>query len=341
MADVVKPSPPSSATDLQTGITGSMIGKYYCRLLIGEYSRPKPFVSAEWNPKTNIYLPLPDSLRDTTSLKYSGTDMESVGDLINGSILGGIGSLGLRNLGSVASKAAGSISGATVGAALAAGKMGGLSDTIGAAVSEGIQSAFPASTVQSAFEQSFGVAPNPNPAVAFQGSTLREFPLTWTFFPKSQPESVKIKAIINTLKRSSLPENSIKDSAAILNYPHMCQLNFFPWDAGGMNSQWYWSENSIIKIKKCMMSSVDVDYNPSNVPGFFDDNSPVAIRLQITFSEIEYMLAEDWGGGSGFDGYEKLFDKVKAVGTALSLSPITAPLGGALIGIGAVAEAVT
>jgi hypothetical protein len=51
------------------------------------------------------------------------------------------------------------------------------------------------------------------------------------------------------------------------------------------------------------MNNVSVDYNSSNIPGFFVANEnnpkkpgkPVAIRLSIGFSEIEYMLANDWG----------------------------------------------
>jgi hypothetical protein len=99
------------------------------------------------------------------------------------------------------------------------------------------------------------------------------------------------------LKRASLPRNSIETSGAILDYPDMCQLNFFPWDESPDGSNpWFWNKDSIIRIKKCVMNNVSVDYNVSNIPGFFAKNGkPVAIKLSIGFSEIEYMISNDWG----------------------------------------------
>ena len=277
------------------GPTNSMLGKYYCRIMVGKYQRPNPFVNSIWTPHTAFHLPLPDGLNDETSVKYSGTDLETVGDFINGDILTGILGLGMRNVGTGLSKLISSGAGAAAGAL-----SGSLGDVVGAAVAEGAANAFPANQIQSAFEQTIGMAPNPNPSVAFQGPNLREFQLSWTFFPTNKTESENVFNIIKTLKRSSLPNNTIDNSAAILSYPDMVQLNFFPWDTNGSGNPWGWNtENSIIRIKKCVMGSVNVDYNPSNVPGFFaDTNAPVAIKLSIGFSEIEYLLSDDWGQNS-------------------------------------------
>jgi len=284
------------------GLTGSMLGKYYCRLMIGKYKRPAPFQLGTWDITSRINLPLPDILQDNTSVKYNGVELESVGDFINGNVGSGIAGIASRNVGSAASKLISSSAGAMAGALTERfTKSGNMGDVIGGAVTEGVANAFPADKMQTAFEQIVGAAPNPNPSVAFQGPNLREFQLTWTFFPRSEAESINIHRIINKLKRASLPRNSISGSGAILDYPDMCQLNFFPWDDNTLNvsestNPWFWSPNSIIKIKKCVMNNVSVDYNASNIPGFFAGNEkPVAVRLSIGFSEIEYMLSNDWG----------------------------------------------
>jgi hypothetical protein len=205
-------------------------------------------------------------------------------------------------------------------------------------VNESVRDTFPPDLVQSAFEQAMGTAPNPNPSVAFQGPNLREFGLSWTFFPVSKPESDKLHNVIKILKQSSLPSSASSSGAAILNYPDMVQLNFFPWDSGPIEGNpWYWSEDSIIRIKKCVMNSVSVDYNPSNSPAFFADNKPVAVRLSIGFSEIEYMLSNDWGGTRESNTYVQIIERANDAGVR-SFGGITgqAAIFGALAGAAAV-----
>ena len=308
-------SPPGTIPDDTGGLTGSMLGKYYCRLMIGKYRRPTPFKEGAWDISTRINLPLPDILQDNTSVKYNGVELESVGDVINGNLLSGAASLGVRSVGTVASGLASKAAGAMAGAVTERfGASGPLSDLIGGAVTEGVKTAFPADKVQSAFEQIIGAAPNPNPSVAFQGPNLREFQLTWTFFPTNETESTNIHNIIKILKRASLPRNSISTSGAILDYPDMCQLNFFPWDESPDGSNpWFWNKDSIIRIKKCVMNNVSVDYNVSNIPGFFAKNGkPVAIKLSIGFSEIEYMISNDWGAPATDSGSFEFFGRVVA-----------------------------
>lgn len=320
------------------GVTNRTLGKYFSRILIGKYSRPTPFDSGSWTISKRIDLPLPDILQDNTSVKYNGVELESVADFINGGLFGGAAGLVARNVGtagnSILSNGAGSLAGAV---SERFGASGELSNVIGGAVTQGVSNAFPADKLQSAFEQIAGAAPNPNPSVAFQGPNLREFQLTWTFFPTSKEQSDNIHNIIKILKIASLPRNTVRNSGSILDYPDMCQLNFFPWDNRSVGSEspaseWFWSDDSIIKIKRCVMNNVSVDYNASNIPGFFAENKkPVAVRLSIGFSEIEYMLSNDWGGPQSESGLiAGAIDAATAVvsGTASALNPVGTNLFG-------------
>jgi hypothetical protein len=303
------------------GVAGSMLGKYHCRLLIGKYERPTPFASSKFKIDTRLDLPLPDILQDNTSVKYNGVELESVGDFLNGDFKGGVVGIGSRGIGSIASTAAGNFLGSGVGAIAEAIGNRDIGDRIGGAFNQGVRDAFPPDKIQTAFEQMMGASPNPNPSVAFQGPNLREFQFTWTFFPASKEESDRIHKIINILKRASLPKATTSEGAAILNYPDMVQLNFYPWDNGGLEENYGWnSETSIIRIKKCVMNNVSVDYNPSNSPAFFADGKPVAIRLSIGFSEIEYMLSHDWGSEREGETYFQLVERgeiraIQAFGT--------------------------
>ena len=303
--------------------------------MIGKYRRPSPFDSGTWSPDSSVLLPLPDVLHDQTAVKYNGIEMGSVGDFINNSsAFNSLGTLGYRGLGSFSSTAISNLAGSGAGAIVELlGGSAGLGDVIGGAVNDAAKNAFPADAIQTAFEQSLGTAPNPNPSVAFHGPELRQFQFSWTFFPTSKEESDNVSNIVKLLKRSSLPRNTLSNSSSILDYPDMVQMNFFPWDANG-KGPWFHSDDSIIKMKKCVMNSVDVDYSPSNAHGFFKNNAPVAVKITISLSEIEYMLSNDWGG---VDDNSEIMN---VIGTGVTILGVVGGLS-ALLTAGLAAEAIT
>jgi hypothetical protein len=283
------------------GIAGSFLGKYYMRIAIGKYERPVPFGVPKQKPSFYIFLPLPRSLADVTSVGYSDQNLTSVGDFVNNAT-GSASAAILGQAGNLIS-ATGSI-GATA-AASAAERTKTVPGVVGAAgikaLAEGMRTIFPAEAMTSAVQQEAGIAPNPNPSVAFTGPILRTFNYDWSLYPKNKKESLAIQRMIRLLKRSALPRNAIGKSAAILSYPDVCQLNFYPWDRGG-GGEWGWknatntSAGSIIKYKKCIMQSVNVSYSAGggSLAFFEGTNLPTSYELQIEFKEIEYMLSEDW-----------------------------------------------
>lgn len=283
--------------------------KYYCTLSLAEYSRPEPFDEPEFKLDKIIRLPLPAELRDDTAVAYNNIDMKLVGDVMNDDIGSGMGAQLLRSASIVPQTIGAALSEAGGGSATSLG--GVLAGAAGSVISDN------ADSFSSAIQQTMGVAPNPNPAVAFQGPQLREMSLTWTLLPTNEADSRKIRALINYLKMRSLPGNQVTDSAAILNYPYLCQVNFYPWDNGG-GGDFGWSQNSIIRMKRAFMSSVNVNYTAGSAPAFFSgfNNEPVVVQLSINFKEIEYFLSNDFGGQNGggsadiLAGAEALFNQL-------------------------------
>ena len=289
------------ASNQDHGIAGSFLGKYYMRIMLGPYNRPKPFNNPKFNPKISIFLPLPTSLNDVTSVDYSNVNLETIGDAINGSSSIGA-AAGLRQSGNIIS-GVGNAGASMLGAAAGAIKDPRIAFAAGAAVGAAqdyFNSILPAEQMTSAIQQSAGVAPNPNPSVAFQGPKLRDFSYSWNLYPRNKNESLAIRRLIKVLKAKALPRFAAEGNS-ILNYPDMCQLNFFPWDKGG-SGDWGWSEDSIIKYKKCVISNVSVSYTSHGTPAFFEGTElPVSYQLQIEFKEIEYMLSDDWIGEKSQD----------------------------------------
>ena len=259
--------------------------KYYTLLRISPYKRGDKFELSKFEPNLMVYLPLPTELRDDTTVGYTNVNLETVGDAINQKG-GTLNAAVLRNAGNIASAGINGLKSA-VSELGTAGKIAG-------GVISSVQSLFPAEQISSAVQQISGVAPNPNPSVQFQGPVLRDFSFTWAFYPKNKGESEQIDDMIRKLKARALPSFNKGNGQAILEYPHKCRLNFYPWDSESPDENG-WTKKSIIKIKRCFMSGVNVNYHAFGTPAFFEGTTlPVTYQLTINFKEIEYLTSDDW-----------------------------------------------
>ena len=266
--------------------------KYYCTLSTYEYKRPAPMAAPSEEPLRTFRLPLPRELNDNTSVQYSEDQLQLVGDILNNGVAGiasTVGAEGLRQSGALLSEGAGTLGGRVVSALGASGETA-------ATIEQSVQSSLPPELVGSALQQKFGVAPNPNPSIAFKGPVLRELPFSWILMASNREEAANIRALIKYLKRAHAPQSG-SGSASILSYPHMVQMNFYPWDNGG-SGKWGWGPNSIIKTKRCFIGSLNVEYTSGVAPAFFHDgnNEPVIVTITMTLKETEYFLNHDYGG---------------------------------------------
>lgn len=258
--------------------------KYYMTLRFFDYDRKELFREAKNKPSYTVTLPLPLELNDTQRSEYSTADMKTVGTLMTEGITGG---------------AAGQAALFNVSNALGAGgNLVSKIPVIGGALAESASAAgFNPDTLANAVEQSMGMAPNPQPSVLFKGPSLREFNFTWTFNPRNKNESIRIRETIERLKASALARKEFGASTGVLTYPQVCMLNFYPWDGSSMkNSIYGWGKISLIRLKRCFISSITSNYSPNGVPSFFagTDGAPVFIQLSITLKEIEFFTSEDW-----------------------------------------------
>lgn len=282
----------ANSINQDVGAFGLKAGVPYCTLRFGKYERPKPFTSSNLTYDLLVALPLPNELQDQTGVDYSEKSLETVGDLFNGNFnTSAVAAAALRHSGGVAQ-------GAMQGMAGALSKFGALSGALGGVAGNAAASLLPAEQITSAIQQQSGLAPNPNPSLMFEGPQLREFTYSWTFMPDNKTESENLRKFITNVKARVLPKVT-SGLSPVLFYPHMVQMNFYPWDKSGSGSNpWGWGTDTIIKIKKCVVKSFNVSYTPANVPAFFDGNPnaphPVAITCTIQLKELEYMLSNDW-----------------------------------------------
>ena len=168
---------------------------YYTRLSIGPYEKNDAFKQATFTTKLVVQLPLPTEMRDDTTVSYTNVNLETVGDaflgrnsqqMVNAAVL--------RNIGNLTTGALSASGRGFTGALTGRGAPAELMGALGGAFMNTVSSLLPAEQVASAIQQKAGAAPNPNPSVQFQGPVLRDFTLSWAFYPKNKEESETINA---------------------------------------------------------------------------------------------------------------------------------------------------
>jgi len=229
------------------------------------------YTTASSNMKSSIYLPLPDQLLDSTTVKVGPTE------------------LGMAGAG-----AASAVNAAGGGLSALEKALNGLDiETIAgaAAVSlfkEGVSKVAP--NVQKGIEAGAGAIMNPFQALVFDGVDLKTYAWNWTFSPKSINETNTLKSIIKQIKYHIHPyykELNIAVKAggrAFLSYPSVC----VPLITGVQT----------LVMKPCMISQFQVDYGAGGELAFLQGGEPAVVRISMTLSEMQIWTREDYGGES-------------------------------------------
>ena len=254
------------------------------------------------NQKVKYYveLPIPQDINDTTSVtwgedtmnifqlaglaigrsfiespaKFVGTSVEAVRDAFTG----GIDIPGLNADTQNAFKAA--ISGKAINA-------------LGANV-----------TPRNVISRATGQVLNSNLELLFGGVNLRSFPFSVTFSPRSESEGDLVKGIIRSLKKSmsakagSEPDeyNGASASGIMIKAPDVFLLEY---RSRGKTHPF------LNSFKTCALTGMNVNYTNSGTYATYSNSTPVNIRMDMTFKELNPIYAEDYdtpnsGPGVGY-----------------------------------------
>jgi len=155
---------------------------------------------------------------------------------------------------------------------------------------------------QSVIARSTGQILNSNTELLFQGVNLRSFPFTVTFTPRNPKEGLVVKAIIRSLKQSMAAKagegefNGASANGIFLKSPDVFSLEYL------RNGKPHPFLNA---FKLCALTAMQVNYTNAGTYTTYDDGTPVAIRLNMTFKEINPIYNEDYdeflsGPGVGY-----------------------------------------
>ena len=148
-------------------------------------------------------------------------------------------------------------------------------------------------SAQSVIARSTGQILNSNLELLFQGVNLRSFPYSITFSPRSPKESDVVKAIIRSLKMSMAPKAGEFNGSAqgiFLQSPDLFQLKYLK-DG---------EEHPFLnKMKLTALTGMNINYTNAGTYASYEDGTPVNIRMDLTFKEINPIYFEDYLPGHG------------------------------------------
>ena len=155
-------------------------------------------------------------------------------------------------------------------------------------------------SARSVISRSTGQILNNNLELLFQGVNLRSFPFSITFSPRGPKEASVVKDIIRSLKMSMAPKAGEFDGAAsqgiFLQSPDVFQLRYMRDDV---------DHPFLNAFKLCALTGMTVNYTNAGTYTTYEDGTPVNIRMNLTFKELNPIYHEDYaqpeaGSGVGY-----------------------------------------
>ena len=152
-------------------------------------------------------------------------------------------------------------------------------------------------SARSVISRSTGQILNNNLELLFQGVNLRSFPFSITFSPRSPKESTMVKDIIRNFKQSMSPKTGDLAAGAktgiFLKSPDVFQLRYLKdgHDHPFLNS-----------FKLAALTGMTVNYTNAGTYTSYEDGTPVNIRMNLTFKELNPIYAEDYTSESSGPG---------------------------------------
>lgn len=128
---------------------------------------------------------------------------------------------------------------------------------------------------------------NPNMELLFNGPTLRSFRFSFKMTPRSRDESIAVRDIINTFKRSMAPKTVTTGGSQnlLLKTPDIFEIKYM------QGSQ----EHAFLhKFKQCFLENMSVNYTGEGTYATYGDGTPISLVMNLSFKELEPIYDIDY-----------------------------------------------
>ena len=242
------------------------------------------------NPLGFIFLPIPENIQDSNAVSWGDDSINGLAAagikatksaIESGNIAKGIYE-GVQNFGGNALDAAGDATARQVASSFFASKA---VNVLGGNTS-----------LDGVLARSTGQIINPNMELLFNGVTLRSFSFSFDLAPRDERESDTIKRMLRIFKQNMQAKKSSdggNTSGLFLRSPNVFQLNY---KTGRRN------HNFLHKFKPMALLNMAVNYTGAGTYATYDDTTPVHMKLDLSFQELNPVYQEDYDSEEGKEG---------------------------------------
>ena len=138
-------------------------------------------------------------------------------------------------------------------------------------------------TLGGLLSRSSGQVVNQNLEMVFNGVTIRSFNFGFDLTPRSKSEAGIVKSIIKTLKVHSAAKLN-NDGMGFLNAPDIFRIGYFK---GGK------AHPFLNRFKTSALTNMTVNYTGSGTYATYEDGTPVHMKLDLSFKELNPIYRED------------------------------------------------
>ena len=128
-----------------------------------------------------------------------------------------------------------------------------------------------------------GVVLNPNAEMLFQGPVIRDFSFSFKMIARSQKEGETIRKIIKFFKKGMAPKFR---NVVLIKAPDIFILDYRN-GAGTLNTVNKFNPGGLA------LTTLNVDYAPSGYWSAYRDSQPVAVKMDMTFTELRPIYEKD------------------------------------------------
>ena len=249
-----------------------------------------------------IYLPIPSNVVDGNSVEYSTSNLNSIAGAAVGGVMNTMKKGGAfidedkkLDVGKGLEQIGKGINDALNETSAAAGGLDGIAGFLTRKAASSAVGILGANiSPNEILSRETGEILNPNLELLFGGPTLRSFRFTFQMVARSNTEGLEIKKIIRKLKKDMAPitkNTTIQNTT--LKTPRVFELRY---KQGA-------SEHSFLhRFKQCFLTDISVNYTAEGTYATYEDGTPVSIKMDLTFKEIEpiYDIDYDEVGGVGY-----------------------------------------
>jgi len=252
-----------------------------------------------------IFLPMPNAVRDSSSVAWDVDAMNNVTMAATKAIGGNfvpaaLGIYGLDALGKIAG--VGQLGSAVLPMALQAYLMasaagGAGKSAISMAALSGVLGKYGYDvSPESLLARGAGVIANSNQELLFKGAAMRTFSFSYQLTPRDAEEAIIVRSIIRRFKEFSAAKKLTGGAGASGDIRG--GTSFFLGTPNIWTLKYATAGNALIKgvnfIKPSALTRFEVDYTPQNHYMADEDGNPMSYRISMDFSELEPIYNTDY-----------------------------------------------